>query len=208
MKRGILFLSSCVIAFLLGFIANSLLPSAKGDMPGGDIIEQTKQYMVLELSSVDEEQYKCVIFDQNGGLLAEIDTGNICPIVENICPYMLSIVLNYGTGMYSTQYFDLMSRMISPRYDSVLAMKNGKVFYMAMDKEQAANKLIVCDAFQPNRYHKEYDLSFVRSATPVSAIADFEYEELLHITYAKEQGQGLEEASITIKLESMGATNF
>lgn len=196
MKRKIFL--AVIILFVLASLG-TIFTLAQANISDEKMMDSGKNFKVFDISSNNNPEYRYEIYDNHGNIVKSEIAFRVEPkITYSADRTLLSIQIGGGTGVFLTQYYDILKDLFSEIYDSPFAVKNRKVAYMELSNGNL--ELVVRDIFDKSEYYKGFKLNFSPVANPADAIinAKFLGESTLEVTYLS--GEKYDSTTVALQL--------
>lgn len=140
---------------------------------------------------VDDEnsRYGFLIYDNDNSVLYR--ENNIeQPVYLTKNNSLITISIDYGTGLQSTRFFDLNTRMMSEEFWYVASNNDDLVAYIAGD-DLDNRTLVIRNIFDENEFFYQTNIDFARIDTPIKN-AEFLSDNSLKIEYINSENKNSE----------------
>ena len=140
----------------------------------GYLLQRGERY---EIFSLVPFSYHYRLFDREGNIIEERDTGSRYPGISMITDTILEIKIGYGTGVIAHHYLDLETDRISSTFLQVLCTNGDLIAYL--DGEQ----LIVESIFGKTNLYKQIDHNLAPELVQVAQASFSSDGRILYFTY-------------------------
>jgi hypothetical protein len=157
--------------------------STSENEPFGILLESGDNFKVYDITKDNQPQYRYLIYNSNGVIVKNETVWRFPSITLMRDNTFLSISIGAGTGVFSTQYYDIERDLFSEAFQTPLVAEHGMVVYV--DIFERGFKFIVRDIFEKSKYYKEFELDLSPVTNPADAVSQIEFldRDRLTITY-------------------------
>lgn len=167
-----------VAIFSALIVISLLLCSCSFNKNSDNVIDSNRNYKVTE--NKGSFGYNIVIYDDDGNTLYSEENIDR-PVSLSESNSLITISVDYGTGLQAVRFFDLNRREISDTFSYVISNNDNSVAYINADSLNERT-VVIRNIFDKNILYYETKIDFANIDTPVEK-AEFIDNNNLKITY-------------------------
>ncbi len=155
---------------------------------------------LYKVERIENFLYQYTVTHKDGNILVT-DKTNIQPYINIIDDKVLSVSIQYGTGLSTrdTTYYNVDTGDISETYTYILGEYDNKTIDVDFDSTTDTHKIIVRDIFDKNLYYKETVLPDAEVAADCVVEWEITDDGIANITYLKSKDYIKTNISIDLK---------